>query len=481
VLSDTTDRAVRAAEREAWRRSRAPGGLAVWYRHRPRNHHRKAGNIADWVQRFGGAYEHFVILDADSIMTADALLGLVAMIEVDPRAGLIQTLPLLVEARTPFARLQQFAARLHGPLIAAGLAWWHGDAGNYWGHNAIIRTRAFAESAGLPELPGRRPFGGHVLSHDFVEAALLRRAGWTVRMAPLLPGSYEGGPPSLPDAAARDRRWCQGNLQHLGVLGAAGLHPLSRLHLASGIFAYLGSPLWLLFLVLGVLLTLAGEPEAARYFPHGHALFPAWPMDAERARGLFAVTLVVLLAPKLLAWLAAVADPVSRRGFGGGLRLSASALLEMLLAALLAPIMMLTQVSQIAGILLGRDGGWRVQARDGRRLPVVDVARAYAGHVLAGIVLLGACFVAPSVGLWLAPVIAGPLLAVPLVVLTADPALGRALNRRGLLLTPEEIAPHPVLVAARARPAVPPPQRRPGRARVPRAIRRTTALLRAAA
>src|SRR6185437_6174339 len=215
ILSDTTDPDVWVEEEAAFLALRQRTGAAcLFYRRRRKNVARKAGNIADWVTRWGSAYPHFLILDADSVMQAETLVRLVAAIEAHPDVGLIQTLPIITGGTTFFARLQQFAGRVYGPLIAHGIAWWHGAEGNYWGHNALIRTRAFAEQAGLPELSGRRPFGGHILSHDFVEAALIRRGGWAVHMAPALTGSYEESPPSLTDLAVRDRRWCQGNLQH---------------------------------------------------------------------------------------------------------------------------------------------------------------------------------------------------------------------------------------------------------------------------
>ncbi|MBN8920328.1 MAG: glucans biosynthesis glucosyltransferase MdoH, partial [Rhizobiales bacterium] len=225
VLSDTTNADIWLKEERTFLDLReAVGEGRLYYRHRQRNIGRKSGNIAEWVTRFGGAYDHMVVLDADSLMTGDTLVRLAGAMEENPRVGLIQTLPILVNGTTVFARIQQFAGRLYGPLIARGIAWWHGSESNYWGHNAIIRVRAFADQAGLPLLGGPKPFGGHILSHDFVEAALMRRAGWGVHMAPGLGGSFEECPPSITDYAARDRRWCQGNLQHLGVLPARGLH-----------------------------------------------------------------------------------------------------------------------------------------------------------------------------------------------------------------------------------------------------------------
>jgi membrane glycosyltransferase len=453
VLSDSTDADIWIAEEGAWLDAHRTwsGGPRLFYRRRRLNLHRKSGNIADWIRRFGAAYEHFIVLDADSVMSADALIRLVTMMHDDPKAGLIQTLPMPAGAETPFARLQQFAARLHGPLIAAGAAWWHGDASNYWGHNAIIRTRAFAAAAGLPELGGPPPFGGTILSHDFVEAALLRRSGWSVRMAPWITGSYESGPQSLPDAAARDRRWCQGNLQHLAVLATRGLHPLSRLHLLDGVLAYLASPIWLLFMIIGSAMMVNSAMLSSRYFPSTHALFPHWPvMNSERALLLFAATLAVLLAPKLLAWLAAMLTPGDRHGFGGAGRLTLNAGIEMILSALVAPVMMLTQSWQVVAVLLGRDAGWRAQRRIGLKLSFAYGVRAYGAHTGLGVAVLGASIVLPPAGLWLLPVAAGLLLAVPLVVWTADPALGVVMRRRRLLLVPEERRPPRILVAAQA-------------------------------
>src|SRR5262249_3693767 len=140
----------------------------IFYRHRANNEGRKAGNIGEWVRHFGGAYEQMIVLDADSLMPSDTMVRLVAAMERHPNVGIIQTRPTIVGARTLFARMQQFAGRVYGPPIAYGLAWWFGAEGNYWGHNAVIRVEAFAAGAGLPPLRGPRPFGGTILSHDFV-------------------------------------------------------------------------------------------------------------------------------------------------------------------------------------------------------------------------------------------------------------------------------------------------------------------------
>lgn len=454
ILSDTTDPDIWVAEEASFLdlRARTGGEARIFYRRRPKNIERKAGNIGDWVRRFGGAYPLMLILDADSVMEGAAIVRLVAMMENEPGTGLIQTLPVIVNATTLFARLQQFAGRVYGPLIAHGIASWHGTEGNYWGHNAIIRTRAFAEQAGLPHLPGRTPFGGHILSHDFVEAALIRRGGWAVRMVPELAGSFEEGPPSLTDVAVRDRRWCQGNLQHAAVLPTRGLHWVSRLHLLMGIGSYVTSPLWLVFLLFGVLISLQARFVRPEYFGDERLLFPNWPkVDPVLAQQLFGATMAVLLAPKLMAFIVLLFDPAMRRASGGGVRAFASVLIETLLGGLIAPIAMLIQSSAVVGILLGRDSGWNAQRRDDGAVPIGAVIAGYWQYTVFGLVLAGAAYaVSTPLFLWMTPVLAGLGLAVPLVLLTSSRRAGRTLRQAGLLRTPEEFAPPPTLQRAAA-------------------------------
>jgi membrane glycosyltransferase len=447
VLSDTTNPSVWIAEEKCFVRLRQDlGAHNVFYRHRPENVARKSGNIEDWIKRFGAGYDHIIILDADSLMTGDTIVRLVSAMEMHPGVALIQTLPIVVNAKTLFARLQQFSGRLYGPLIAAGIAWWHGTEGNYWGHNAIIRVRAFAQDAGLPDLRGRKPFGGHILSHDFVEAALMRRGGWAIRMVPTLGGSFEECPPSLLDFAARDRRWCQGNLQHLAVLPARGLHWISRLHLLTGIGSYLTAPLWLLFLVLGILISLQAQFVRPEYFPKGFSLFPKWPaQDPILAAWVFIGTMGLLIVPKLLAYVLLETQVRTRRQFGGGLLVFAGVVIETFLSGLIAPVMMIFQSSAVGEILLGRDAGWQVQRRDDGKWPIGDLIRKYAAPTLFGVGMAASAFaVSVPLLLWMAPVIMGLLLSVPIAMLSSK---GSSPNSR-LFRTPEQTAPPQVLVRA---------------------------------
>ena len=453
-LADTTNPDIWIAEERAFiaMRKRLGPQARIYYRRRPKNTSRKAGNIGDFVTTWGGAYEHMLVLDADSLMTAEAILGLTGAMEADPDAGIIQSLPLIINRNTMFARVQQFAARIYGPVIAAGLAVWSGRDGNYWGHNAIIRTKAFADHCGMPDLRGRPPFGGHILSHDFVEAALIRRAGYAVYMLPTLGGSYEESPPSLIDLAARDRRWCQGNLQHMRVIGSKGLKLATRQHFATGIMSYLASPLWMAQLIVGIVLVFQSAYIRPEYFTNEFRLFPAWPrFDSERALALFGLTMAVLLAPKLMGLLIALFDKATREASGGGARLVGSALVETLMSALFAPVMMVIQTGSVVQIVFGRDTGWNPQRRDDGSIPFSSIVSRHRSHVMLGFVtLIAGLLISPSLVAWMSPTIAGLILAIFLSWGSGMLSLGLSLKRMGLLLTPEETTPPPVALRANA-------------------------------
>lgn len=456
ILSDTrrSEVWVRETAAYAWLADALGSRLPVWYRRRDENAGRKAGNLRAFVERWGGRYDFMLVLDADSVMDPGAVREMVRRMQASPRLGILQTVPMLCGGETLFARLQQFAGRLYGPVVARGVAAWQGLDGNYWGHNALIRVSAFAQSCGLPELPGRKPFGGGVMSHDFVEAALIRRAGWTVRMDTDLGGSWEGAPPSLLDLAKRDRRWAQGNLQHMKVIGARGLRSASRVHFLIGVGAYLMSPLWLLMLLTGMALTAQSLIYAKDYFPDAIQLFPVWPVfDSVRMMWLFALTMGLLLAPKLVGILRAVLIGSLRRTMGGPVRILAGSLLEIILSALYAPVLMLLQIRQFIEILSGRDSGWATQSRAGAAMPWGAAFRRHWRHMAAGLIP-GAAIVwlAPEQLIWLSPVLAGLLAAPALSRVGSDPRAGAALARAGLMITPEETAPPSVFQrAARSR------------------------------
>ena len=440
ILSDTQDASARILEQNIYTelRVRNQERLQIYVRWRTPNEGKKAGNIRDWVERFGEAYPYFVILDADSIMSATTLRRLVAGMNDNPRAGLIQTVPRLVGGRTLFAHLQQFAAHYYGPVVAAGLAAWHAHGGNYWGHNAIIKTSAFAQCAGLPRLPGKPPLGGYILSHDFVEAALMRRGGWEVHLVPSLTGTYEGCPPTLAELIVRDRRWAQGNLQHLRLIGASGLPFLSRVHLAMGVFSYLASPIWALTLLIGVVLAFQAKYATPVYFGSEESLFPKWPVfDAETALALFFVTVLVVHLPKLLGGIWALRSAEERRRNGGALRVAAGIVLESILSTLVAPLLMVTQTSAVLSILLGQDAGWGAQQRRlGTKSTVLQFLAQHRWHTIwgaAGAVICGT--ISPAVLAWMSPIIAGLLLSAPIALVTARNS-GQLIT--SLLGTPEE-------------------------------------------
>ena len=452
ILSDSTnaDAWIRETLSVNLLRNALKSIMPVWYRRRWKNIARKSGNIEDFVTRWGGRYVHMVVLDADSLIDAPTLRRLVQAMSADPDLGILQTSPQLIGATTFFGRLQQFAACAYGPVITRGLSAWSGDSGNYWGHNAIIRIAAFAQNCGLPELPGRKPFGGFILSHDFVEAALMRRSGWKVRMASDCGGSWEESPPSLIDVAIRDRRWAQGNLQHMKIIGSAGLSFISRMHLGVGIMSYLSSPLWLLMLGMGFALAIQSHLIRPEYFNHDFQLFPTWPrFNVELMVALFWFSMVVLLIPKMLGLIHALLSRRIRRGSGGVIGVAASFLLEVILSALYAPVLMLIQSRHVFEVFLGRDSGWKPQRRDGGGTTWSDAWHFHKRHMLLScITAVIVWFLSPPLLAWLAPALLGLFLAVPLSRASGSKRLGSVLARFALLRTPEE-AETPGLIARR--------------------------------
>jgi membrane glycosyltransferase len=438
VLSDTSDLAVRSEERLAALQLRehfAGSGLRVHYRWRARRVHKKAGNVADFCRRWGRRHRYMVVLDADSVMSGEALLGLVRLMESQPRAGIIQSTPVACGLDTPHARAQQFAGHVTGRLFSAGMQYWQLGESHYWGHNAIIRIEPFMAHCGLAKIRGTGGLAGSILSHDFVEAALMRRAGWQVWLVSDLPGSWEQQPPHLLAELQRDRRWCQGNLQNARLIAEPGLHAVHRAMFATGAMAYLSAPLWLAFVGLGLLLWLFG----------GHEL-PAVPPGPLLA--LWAATVGLLLLPRLLGVLL-----VLQRGeqhlYGGGARLWASAALEALLSALQAPVRMAAHSLFTLGALTGLQLQWTSPPREAEALRWRDAAPALLPlGLLAAVALAAAAASNLGLALWLAPVTLPLLLAWPLAVWAGRPSAGRWLRRAGLLITPEEVATPPTLQRA---------------------------------
>jgi membrane glycosyltransferase len=444
VLSDSTDPDRWAQEEAAWaawrRSAAAPGG--VFYRLRRVHLKRKSGNLADFCRRFGRRYRYMVVLDADSVMSGESLLRLARMMESHPRVGIIQSTPRVVRARSLFARIQQFASRLYGPMYAAGMHYWQLGDSPYWGHNAIVRVEPFMQHCGLPRLSGDPPLGGDILSHDFVEAALLGRAGWSVWLDFESGGSYEETPGSLLEEMQRDQRWCQGNFQHLRLLFTEGLASVHRALFLNGIFSYVSAILWLSFLTAGTIEGTLWALYGPNYFPAGLTLFPTWPVwRPERVAALFSVVFAMLFLPKLLAALLALREDKAR-GFGGPTALLRSVLLEALASALFAPIRMAFYCRFILLNLAGRTVQWAGGADE---LHETRWWQAWAQHgadtLVASLWALGVYWLHPAMFWWLAPIAGALVFSVPLSVLASREALGLRARASGWLVTPEELDP----------------------------------------
>jgi membrane glycosyltransferase len=447
VLSDSTDPTRRAEEERALADFiRKRPDWRIYYRRRPRNIGHKSGNIADWVRRWGGAYDFMIVLDADSLMSAETLIELVRRMEHRPDLGLLQTPPTPIGSETLFGRFLQFAAAAYAPIFARGLSRVLARDGVYWGHNAIIRVQAFAALCGLPVLGGKPPFGGPILSHDFVEGALLRRGGYSVEIAADLAGSYEEPPSNIAVYAKRDRRWAQGNLQHLRLLTTPGLTIGARLNMFLGAFAYLASPIWLLFLITAAIHAWIDARAPSVYFPAGRALFPIWnPQPGPASFWLILLVAAMLAMPRLLCVLLLTVRR-ERLSFGGLLPVVASWCGELVLSTLLAPVLMALQTRTVAEILLGRDSGWTVADRADGGVAPRAAFRLGAWPMALGIILGGAALDTSWVAtLWVIP-LAVPLILAPLLVwVTGSRKAGRFAKRAGMFLTPSEVAPEPIL------------------------------------
>ncbi|MBX3620214.1 MAG: glucans biosynthesis glucosyltransferase MdoH [Rhizobacter sp.] len=437
LLSDTSDPEIRAAELAAWGQLRHECGLAgrVYYRWRQRRTKRKAGNVADFCRRFGRKYRYMVVLDADSVMSGDALVKLVRLMEAHPTAGILQTAPQACGLDTLHARSQQFAGRMAGRLFTAGMQYWQLGESHYWGHNAIIRVEPFMKHCGLAPLAGHGGLSGEILSHDFVEAALMRRAGYHVWLVHDLHGSYEQQPPNLLEELLRDRRWCQGNLQNARLIAEPGLHGVHRAMLFTGAMAYLSAPLWLAFVLLGVGLWMLGD----RPLFDLHQALPA------EIAGLWLATALMLVLPRVMGVLSIVMAGQQRR-YGGTSALVRGALIEGGLSVLQAPVRMVAHTLFVVVALTGLKLDWKSPPREANDIAWGDALRRFGSISLAVMaVAVAVLWLQPQAALWLMPMGLPLLLAVPLIVLSSRSGLGQRLLANRLLLTPEEHSAPPVL------------------------------------
>ena len=446
VLSDTTDPGIAAEEERQFAALRpALGGARATYRRRAENTGFKAGNVRDWVLRWGGAYDLFLPLDSDSLMAGETIVRMTRIAEAHPRIGILQSLVVGAPASSAFARIFQFGMRHGMRSFTMGSAWWQGDCGPYWGHNALIRVDAFRRHCRLPVLPGTPPLGGHVLSHDQIEAATMRRGGHEVRVIPVETASWEENPPTLMDFTKRDLRWCQGNMQYWGLLGLRGLRPTSRFQIVAAIMMYLAAPAWML-------MTLAA---ASKMFLDDGGF------DVAFGVAMFFIMFAVSLVPKLLGLLDIALTPGGAARYGGRARFALGGVTELVFSILLAPVVALRVTIFLAGLVFGRKVTWSGQNRDAYRLSWGDAARGLWPQTAFGIALFAAIWAVAGVSttVWAAPMIAGLALSIPFAVLTAHPAVGAWAARAGLCAVPDDIAPAAVLTGAEAAPAIadPPP------------------------
>jgi membrane glycosyltransferase len=427
ILSDTTDPAVAAEEERLFHAMRSDlGGPRAQYRRRTSNEGYKAGNVREFLNNMGRGYDLYLPLDSDSLMSGPAILRMVRIMQAYPRLGILQSLVVGAPASSGFARIFQFGMRHGMRSYSMGSAWWQGDCGPYWGHNALIRIRPFRRHCRLPVLPGGQPLGGHILSHDQIEAVLMRRAGYEVRVIPVETESWEENPPTLMDFTKRDLRWCQGNMQYWRLLGLKGLRPTSRFQVFAAIMMYLGAPAWMLMTATAAAKLIEGD--------FGQ-------VDMAFGIAMFFIMFAVSLVPKLMGMLDIALTTGGAARYGGRLRFALGGLLEMVFSVLMAPVVAFRVTLFLIGLVMGKSVIWGGQNRDAYRLTWGDAARGLWPQTLFGLLLLISISLIKGFGtvVWAGPMIAGLMLAIPFAVLTAHPRFGRWAGRHGLCAIPDEI------------------------------------------
>ncbi len=427
VLSDTNDDALATMELAAFESWKAvdPDAARLTYRRRTDNKGYKAGNVRDFCERWGNDFELMLPLDADSVMSGEAIVKLVRMMQAYPKLGILQSLVVGMPSSSAFARTFQFGMRHGMRAYTMGQAWWVGDCGPFWGHNAVVRVKPFRDSCELPVLRGAPPLGGHVLSHDQVEATFMRRAGYEVRVLPIENGSWEENPPTMLDFAKRDVRWCQGNMQYLKLLDTPGLHAMSRFQLVWAVLMFVGLPAWTLMIAL--LPIAAWQAQSIPNYPRALAIV------------LYLLFFGMYLMPKI----AGLVDVVLTRGgmnqYGGPVRFAASAALELVFSFLQGAISTIRTTIFMIGLAFGKSVTWGGQSRDAYGISLRTAVENLWPQTLFGFVVCGLLYwISPTVLYWSLPLTAGYLVAIPFAMITASPALGRFFQKIGLCGIPED-------------------------------------------
>lgn len=431
ILSDSFDPAIRAEELSAWStlRDELKGQVNLFYRVRQRRTRRKAGNVADFCRRWGKNYHYMVVFDADSVMSGDALVTLAKLMDHNPHAGIIQTVPQPCGVDTLHARVQQFAARVAGRLFTKGMLYWQLGESHYWGHNAIIRIEPFMRHCALADLPGTGGLSGHIMSHDFIEAAMMRRAGYEVWLVTDVVGSYEQQPANLPEELQRDRRWCQGNIKNIRLIAEPGFATVHRFMLLTGVLAYASSPLWLLLILTSTLI------YSLDYF-FGHTVNEDLLLNHHT--DLWLITLVLLFLPRLMSLLV-VLYKREQKQYGGVVNVLMSTVFETLYSGMVAPLRMMSHTYYVVSALTGLNLEWKSPLREAKTLQWKTTYQYFIPYMWPIVVIaLVTLIVSPSNLVWILPILVPVLLATPFAVITSSSYVGLWLRVRNVLITPEE-------------------------------------------
>ncbi len=429
ILSDSTTESIRESESKLFEKLNHQYGqqINIVYRCRESNEGYKAGNIANFCQQYGKLHDFAITLDADSFMTATAMVRLVKLMQSNQQLGILQGLVIGLPSSSAFTRLFQYGMRLGMRSYTMGSAWWQSDFGPYWGHNAIIRLDPFMRYCQLQEIKTATGYAKQILSHDLVEAILMRRAGFEVRVYPYEDSSWEENPPTLTEYIRRDLRWCEGNLQYINLITLPHLKLISRLQLTLAIFMFLGSPAWILMMVICTL-SIATYPSIRETTNEIYFYLFIW------------LTLLMWYLPKVAGALNVLLSTKESQRFGGRWRFSISLVIETIFSLLMTPIAWLNHTIFMVGLISGRQGGWATQSRDDHTVNISYAVKQFWPHTALGIVLTLTLYFSYKGATLLGLIFFGGLLAsIPLAVITSQAWLGNLLMKYKLLSSPEEI------------------------------------------
>lgn len=213
----------------------------IYYRRRQEHSHFKPGNLAEWLFCRGGRhYDYFFILDADSLVKPGTIERLLRKAEHPANWDIwhFQCKTAIIHDFSYFAHIQKIALDVYERLVFPTIYSICGQWISY-GHSNLLNTRGF-----ILAMPPTDE-----LSHDVWDAATLDRVGFrSVIVTDVM--VYEEAPVNDLIARKRDKRWTQGSLSALKILGDSRVSIIQRFFVFQGAAQYINNFVFLAWILL---------------------------------------------------------------------------------------------------------------------------------------------------------------------------------------------------------------------------------------